>query len=460
MQVHKIKKGLDLPITGQPEQTVSPARSVTRVALIAADYVGLKPTMFVKPGDVVKRGQPIFEDKKSPGVIYTSPGAGTVAAVNRAEKRALISVVINLSPGEISGRPADDEHHVFNNFARKPVPALSRDEVRALLLESGLWTAFRTRPFSRVPRPESTPDGIFINAMDTEPLAPRPELVVDENRDAFDVGLAAIAKLREGNIYLCVQAGSSIKAGPYSGIGVVEFAGPHPAGTVGVHIHTLLPAHRGRTVWHLAYHDVIRIGKLFQTGRLDVSQVVALAGPAVSKPRLIRTRLGASTTQLVDGELALDDTRLISGSVLAGRTAHGDERGYLGRYHVQVACLREGRDRDFLGWLTPGKNRFSVINLFVSSIQRGRKRFAFTTSTNGSERPMVPIGLYEKVMPMDLMPTFLLRALIIGDIERAEKLGCLELDEEDLALCTFVCPGKYDYAPYLRRVLTMIEEEG
>ncbi len=460
MPVHKIKRGLDLPISGAPAQSISPGPAVTRVALVAADYIGMKPTMFVKPGDAIKRGQPLFEDKKTPGVLYTSPGAGTIAAVNRGEKRALISVVIDLSPGEISGRPGDDEHQRFASFTGKPVPALSRDDVRALLLESGLWTAFRTRPYSRVPDPQSTPDGIFINAMDTEPLAPQPEVVVAENKDAFDAGLAIIAKLREGKMFLCVAKGSPIKAGPYSGIGIEEFSGPHPAGTVGVHIHTLLPAHRERKVWHLAYHDVIRIGRLFQTGRLDVTQVVALAGPVVSNPRLVRTRLGASTAQLVQSELSASDARVISGSVLAGRTAQGDERGYLGRYHVQVACLAEGREREFLGWLTPGKNRFSVINLYLSSLQRGRKRFAFTTSTNGSERAMVPIGMYEKVMPMDLMPTFLLRALIIGDVERAEKLGCLELDEEDLALCTFVCPGKYDYAPYLRQILTTIEEEG
>jgi Na+-transporting NADH:ubiquinone oxidoreductase subunit A len=460
MPLHKIKKGLDLPIAGQPEQAIHAARGVARVALLASDYIGMKPTMFVKVGEPVKRGQPLFEDKKSPGVLYTSPGAGTVSAINRGEKRTLISVVVELSDSEKSGSPRDHERVRFVHFSGKPVPALSRDEVRALLLESGLWTAFRTRPFSKAPAAEATPGGIFINGMDTEPLAPDPELVVAENRDAFDTGLAVIAKLREGKMYLCVAKGSTIKAGPYSGVSVEEFTGPHPAGSVGVHIHTKLPACRGRTVWHLAYHDVIRIGKLFRTGELDVSQIVALAGPAVLNPRLVRTRLGASTDELAQGELVADETRVISGSVLAGRTAMGPDRAYLGRYHVQIACLREGREREFLGWLTPGKDRFSVINLYLSSLQRGRKRFDFTTSTNGSERPMVPIGLYERVMPMDLMPTFLLRALVIGDVERAEALGCLELDEEDLALCTFVCPGKYDYGPYLRQVLTTIEQEG
>ncbi len=460
MPVNKIKKGLDLPITGQPDQNVSAARPVLRVALLAADYIGMKPTMLVKVGDAVKRGQPLFEDKKTPGVVYTSPGAGTVQAINRGDKRAFISIVVELSPSEASGTPRDDEHQPFPHFTGKPVPALSRDDVRALLVESGLWSAFRTRPFSKVPAVDAVPDGIFINGMDTEPLAPDPEVVVARNKDAFEAGLGVIAKLREGKMFLCVGKDSTIKSGPYSGIAVEQFAGPHPAGTVGVHIHTKLPAHRGRIVWHVAYHDVIRIGKLFQSGKLDVSQVVSLAGPSVAKPRLVATRLGASLDQLVEGELLPGEVRVISGSVLAGRTASGAERGYLGRYHVQAACLPEGREREFLGWLTPGKNRFSVINLYASSLRRGTQKFAFTTTTNGSERPMVPIGLYEKVMPMDLLPTFLLRALIIGDVERAEKLGVLELDEEDLALCSFVCPGKYDYAPYLRSILTAIEEEG
>lgn len=460
MALHKVKKGLDLPITGAPEQTIHPARPVTRVALVAADYVGMKPTMFVKEGDTVKRGQPLFEDKKSPGTIYTAPGAGTVAAINRGDKRALQSVVIDLSDREKAGDLGEDDAVRFEHYTEKGVPSWSREEIRALLIESGLWTAFRTRPFSRVPAVDSEPDALFITAMDSEPLAAEPEVIINENAEAFDTGLAVLAKLREGHIYLCVRKDSPIKAGPYSGITVEHFAGPHPAGTAGLHIHTLRPVHRERTAWHVGYRDVVRIGTLFMTGKLNVEHVVALAGPAVKEPRLIRARLGASVDQLTEGELHEGDVRTISGSVLAGRQAEGDVYGYLGRYHGQIACLDEGREREFLGWLGPGNDKFSITNVFTSSLRRGKKRFAFTTSTHGSERAMVPIGLYEKVMPLDLMPTFLLRALVIGDVERSERLGCLELDEEDLALCTFVCPGKYDYGPYLRQILTQIEREG
>ncbi len=460
MALHAIRKGLDLPILGAPEQVIYAARPATHVALLSADFHGMKPAMRVAEGDAVKRGQPLLEDKKLAGVLHTSPAAGRVIAVNRGEKRALQSIVIELSERERAGAPGSDEHHPFASYAGKPIPVLSRDDVCALLIESGLWTAFRTRPFSRTPAPESTPDAIFITAMDTEPLSAKPEVSVAQNADAFDAGLAVIAKLREGAIFLCVAKGSPIKAGPYSGLLVEQFAGPHPAGSVGVHIHTLRPVDRSKTVWHIGYQDVIRIGKLFTAGQLDVEQIVALAGPAVKSPRLLRTRLGASIAGLTEGELGDGEVRVISGSVLTGRAASGEVFGYLGRFHQQISCVREDRRREFLGWLAPGLDKFSILNVFTSGLQRGRKKFAMTTSTNGSERAMVPIGLYEKVMPMDLMPTFLLRALIIGDIERAERLGALELDEEDLGLCTFVCPGKYDYAPYLRQVLTQIEDEG
>lgn len=227
----------------------------------------------------------------------------------------------------------------------------------------------------------------------------------------------------------------------------------------GFHIHLLDPVDRNKLVWHLNYQDVAAIGKLFASGELDVERIVSLAGPSVKRPRLLRTRLGTSTRDLVEGELLEGEKRIISGSVLSGRAASGEIFGYLGRYHHQISVLAENRQREFVGWLRPGLNRFSTINTFLSKFLPGKK-FPFTTSTNGSDRAIVPIGMYERVMPIDILPTFLLHALLVGDVERAEELGCLELDEEDLALCTFVCPGKADYGPLLRQILTIIEKEG
>lgn len=459
MGVHRFKKGLDLPITGEPEQVIQASPAVSSVALMVADYVGMKPTMFVKVGDTVKRGQPLFEDKRSLGTFYTSPAAGKITGVNRGDKRALLSVVIALSDGELENGPSDEEVVSFDSYEDKDIVSYSRDEVRALLIESGLWTSFRTRPFSKVPGIDSDPDSIFITAMDTNPLAADVDVIYQDNQSAFEKGLAAIAKLREGHIYLCTAEGSAVEVGPHAGIAHEKFAGPHPAGTAGLHIHTLRPAHPGRIAWTINYQDVIAVGNLLTTGKLDVSRVISVAGPQVSEPRLVRTRIGASTDALLEGGLKDGENRIISGSVLSGRTAQGEVHGYLGRYHLQISVIAEDTEREFLGWLGPGQEKFSLINTFVSKLTPKHK-FNFTTTTNGSVRAMVPIGMYEQVMPMDLMTTHLLRALLVGDVERAERLGCLELDEEDLALCTFACPGKNEYGPYLRQILTTIESEG
>lgn len=459
MALHKIKKGLDLPIAGEPDELVVDSKPVTRVGLAAADYVGLKPRMFVKEGQTVKRGEALFEDRKAPGVIFTAPGAGVVSAVNRGEKRALQSVVIELNEAERTGNPGDEDHASFESYTGGAVAGLDRDRIRALLLESGLWTSIRQRPFGKVANPDIEPYSIFITAMDTNPLAPPVEPAYAGNEDAFEQGLLCLAKFREGRIFLCRAPGSKIAAGPHSGVSNEEFKGAHPAGTPGVHIHTLCPVNRERPAWYVDFRDVIAMGKLFMTGKLDVSKTIALAGPMVEKPRLIRTRLGAFIDELLEDELKPGEHRAISGSVLSGRIATGLEHGYLGRYHHQVSVLLEDRERVFLGWLGPGTNKFSVLNTFVSKLDR-KKKFEFTTSTHGSSRPIIPIGAYEKVFPMDILPSFLLRSIAVDDIERAEELGILELDEEDVALCSFVCPGKNEFGPMLRRNLNQLEEEG
>jgi Na+-transporting NADH:ubiquinone oxidoreductase subunit A len=453
---HRVRKGLDLPIAGEPEQRVDQAPVPARVALLADDYVGMRPTMHVAEGDGIKRGQLLFEDKKTPGVRFTAPGGGHVAKIHRGERRALQSLVIELDSAEQSSA---GECTPFDSYTGKPPESLTRQQVRDLLVESGQWTAFRRRPFSRVPPPDEVPHAIFVTAMDTRPLAPAVDVVLAGREEDFQRGLQALAKLTDGPVYICKSPGNTVPAPGNSRFRVEEFEGPHPAGTAGVHIHFLTPVSRQRAVWVMGYQDVAATGKLFATGELDVARTVALAGPAVKRPRLLRTRLGASTASLVKGELIDGPTRIISGSVLGGRAAGGEVFGYLGRYHNQVAVLPEGGTRHFLGWMTPGFHLFSTVNTNLSKLIPGKK-FRFDTAVHGSDRAMVPIGLYERVMPMDILPTFLLRALLIGDVEQAEKLGCLELDEEDLALCTFVCPGKAEYGPLLRRVLTMIEKEG
>lgn len=441
-----IRKGLDLPITGTPEQAISAGRTVTQVAVLGADYVGMKPTMAVQEGDRVKKGQVLFTDKKTEGVQYTAPAAGVVKAINRGERRVFQSVVI-----DIDG--TDEE--TFQSYAPQQLSSLSADDVQANLVNSGLWTALRTRPFSRVPALGSRPQAVFVNAMDTNPLAANPELVINEQADAFRNGLTVLKQLTDGPLFVCKAPAANI---PSAGVETTEeFAGPHPAGLTGTHIHSLYPVSAARVVWSIGYQDVIAVGLLFTTGKLYTDRVISLAGPQVNKPRLIRTQIGASLSQLTEGELAAGENRLISGSVFGGRTASGENQ-FLGRYHNQISVLREGRERPMLHYLTPGVNRFSVMPIYLSKFLS--KTFAFTTTTNGSERAMVPVGAYEKIMPLDILPTQLLRALIVEDMDTAISLGALELDEEDLALCSFVCPGKYEYGPILRKNLTRIQAEG
>jgi Na+-transporting NADH:ubiquinone oxidoreductase subunit A len=469
MALHKIEKGLDLPISGRPLQVVRGTSPCSRVAVMADDYPGMKPRMHVEEGQAVKRGQLLFEDRKQPGVLHTAPGAGRVIAINRGERRALHSVVIDLSDTERSGQPADDDFAVFEHYsasAGADPDSLSRDQVRNLLVESGLWTALRARPFSKVPEPDSDAAALFITATDSNPLAPLPEVVLADQMDDFHRGTRILDNLLDGPTFLCVDEHSEIADGTPPGVRVERFTGKHPAGTVGLHIHTLMPVSRARSVWHVGYQDVAAIGRLFATGRLDVARIISIAGPCVEDPRLERSRIGACVSEIVTSDIAKSsgrpdskEIRSISGSVLTGKRTHGDIFDFLGRYDLQVTLLEEDRENVFLGWLSPGAKLFSVTGVFLSKIFKP-KDYRFTTSTYGSQRAMVPIGLYEKVMPIDILPTFLLRALLVGDLERAEQLGALELDEEDLALCTFVCPGKVNYGPLLRKNLELIEKEG
>ena len=438
---------MDLPITGTPAQRIEAARPVRSVAIVGFDYHGMKPTMSVQVGDRVKLGQVLFSDKKNPGVVFTAPGAGVVSAIHRGQQRVLQSVVIDLD---------GDEQETFASYSAAQLDTLDAQAVRDNLQQSGLWTALRTRPYSKVPAVDAVPSSIFVTAIDTHPLAADPALVIAEQAEAFEQGLKVLSRL--ARVFLCKAPGAALPGENLSQVKTESFAGPHPAGLAGTHIHFLDPVSANKTVWSIGYQDVIAVGKLFTTGQLSVERVVALGGPVVEQPRLLRTRLGACLNELTAGELKPGNNRVISGSVFGGRNARG-AFAYLGRYHQQVSCLAEGNDREMLHYLRAGVNKHSVLNVFVSKLMGG-KRFDFTTTTNGSPRAMVPVGNYEKVMPLDILPTQLLRLLIVGDTEMAQKLGCLELDEEDLALCSYVCAGKYEYGPILRDNLTRIEKEG
>ena len=450
MAVHSNRKGLDLPLAGAPALQIAEAPASRRVALVAADWPGLKPGLAVQVGDHVLRGQKLFEDKRIPGVAFTAPAAGKVAAIHRGERRALMSVVVDVDPGD---GPAQQVK--FAAGAGRGAAALDVGALRSLMQESGLWTALRQRPFGHVPAAEGTAEAVFVTAADSRPHAPPPSLVIGPRTDDFREGLIALTRLGAGPVYLCTAAGETIDAPP--GVQVEQFQGPHPSGSVGWHIHRLHPVDMERRVWHIGYQDVIALGRLLRTGTLDLERVISLAGPSVRQPRLLRARLGASVDELVAGELHDGEHRVLSGSVLDGRIAAGEAGGFLGRYHLQVAVLPEGRRREMFGYVLPGADKFSVTGAVLGAFSRAQR--VLTTTTNGGERAMVPIGTYERVLPFDIEPVFLLRALITRDDQAAQKLGALELDEEDLALATCVCPSKYEYGPLLRDALTRIERE-
>nr|WP_287855978.1 Na(+)-translocating NADH-quinone reductase subunit A [Klebsiella sp.] len=445
----KITKGLNLPIAGMPSQQISSKTAVKRVALLGEEYIGMRPSMAVCEGDRVQKGQLLFEDKKNPGVRFTAPASGIVSAIHRGERRVLQSVVIDVEGDEVIH---------FSRYEPSDLAGLTRESVQQQLLESGQWTAFRTRPFSKIPAPGSVPAAIFVTAIDTNPLAAEPQAIILAQRDAFDAGLTVLTRLTDGQVHVCQASGGKLGGHPVGQVTFNQFTGPHPAGLPGTHIHFLEPVSLKKQVWHLNYQDVIAIGKLFLEGEIYSERIIALGGPQVKEPRLLKTCLGASLDELLVEELLDDENRVISGSVLSGTHAHG-AYAFLGRFHLQVSVVKEGREKELLGWVMPGKDKFSITRTTLGHFLK-HKLFNFSTDTHGGERAMVPIGNYERVMPLDILPTMLLRDLLAGDTDSAQALGCLELDEEDLALCTYVCPGKYEYGPALRSVLTQIEQEG
>ena len=449
-KVIRIHKGLDIPLEGEPEQKIYLGPRVSSVAVLGPDYNGMKPSMVVQVNDRIKKGQQLFTCKKRGGVSYTAPGSGVVKAIHRGEKRVFEALVIEL----------DDVEEAVSFPPILDFSAIASGEVERTLLESGLWTSFRTRPYSKCPLPGTSPHSIFVVAMDTHPLAAHQELIIGDgdNLESFHHGLKALCQLTGGKVYVCVGKNSQLTF-EEDQIDVVAFSGPHPAGNGGTHMHFLDPVSESKVNWTIDAQDTIAIGKLFLQGKLWEERIISLCGPQIKKPRLLRTRLGADLDQLTAGELKDEgESRLISGSVLYGRQ-RTDRFHYLCRFSRQVTALKEGRDREFLGWQSPGFNKYSSKPIYLSGWDK-KKKFSLTTTTNGSPRAIVPIGMYEKVMPLDILPTQLLRALCSKDTESAQNLGSLELDEEDLALCTFVDPGKMDFAPLLRAHLEMIERDG
>lgn len=418
-----IRKGMDLALPGAPGPTIETGPSLRQVALLAADFPQVRPRLAVHEGDRVRVGETLFTDRRHPRLRFTSPASGVVSRILTGEQRPLRSIVIAVDGDDAQPFPLPDASRIATT---------RREDVEELLLASGLWTTLRTRPFGSIPVPGTQPADVFVTAIDTHPLAPRPEAIVAGRGSEFALGLAALARLTQGRVYVCQAPGPDLPRPDEPRIVVARFDGPHPAGLPGTHIHLLAPVSRERMVWHVGYQDVIAMGSLLMTGTLPVERVVALAGPAVRRPRLLRTRLGAALWEILRDELEEEGDgtsgrfQVISGSVLAGRTVTPEE-GYLGARDRQICVLPA---RGAADWVPVHGSR---------------------------PRAFVAVPAYDRVLPMDIPPAPLLRALLLEDDEAAVELGALELDEDDLALLGFVCPSRQDYGPLLRAALSRIQ---
>ncbi|QHQ35050.1 Na(+)-translocating NADH-quinone reductase subunit A [Algicella marina] len=447
MQNFNFRKGLDLPIAGAASGEPVEDTTVRTVALLGGDYIGLKPRLSVEEGDVVGAGAPIFAHKDTPEAVITAPVSGRIKAINRGARRKLISVEIEI---DADAAPAVD----FSEVGDVSTPEGLAERLGA----AGLWTSFRTRPYSKVPATTDRPAAIFVTAMDTEPLAADPAPIIAEAAEAFVRGLEAVAMLTDGDTWLCHAAGADVPVGDVAGVQVATFAGPHPAGLAGTHMHFLKPPTTGQFVWTIGYQDVIAIGRLLLTGTLDSRRVIAITGPLADKPRLVRTVAGASMRELCAGDNPDNlPARMISGSVLSGRAGVGAD-AYLGRYARQITLIEEDDKQIPMGWIRPMPSKYAYQPVLGSAF--ASKIYNLTTNLNGGRRAMVPIGTFEELMPQDFLPTQLLRSLLVMDTDQAQALGALELDEEDLGLVGFACPAKYEYGLALRDCLAKIEREG
>lgn len=446
-KVIKLKKGLDIPLKGKAEKVLVSPGLPGKFAVKPIDFPGIRPKMLVRPDDVVKAGTPLFFDKYNPDVMFTSPVSGRVVAVNRGERRKILEVVIKR-----------DDRIEYEKFVKSDPGSLDRKAIVERLLKSGLWPLLRQRPYGVIPKPDDTPRSIFISGFDTAPLAPDYDFVMQDSGSEFRTGIDVLNKLAGGKVCLNLN-GDHPQSDVFKGLSGVEinyFSGPHPAGNVGVHIHHLDPVHKNGTVWYINPQDLLLIGRLFLNGIVDFSRIVALTGSEIPKPRYYRSMMGASVDILVKDNVNEGKNRFISGNVLTGIRIPSD--GFVGFYDSQVTVIPEGDQYRFMGWATPGLDRFSASRTFFSWLMPG-KEYRHDTNYNGGERAYVLTGQYERVLPMDLIPQQLVKAIMVEDIDKMENLGIYEVVEEDLALCEYVCTSKIEVQSILRHGIELMIKE-
>lgn len=446
----KLRRGLDINLLGSAERVLSKSENAPLYALVPDHYRGVTPKLLVKDGDPVKAGTPVFFDKENPEVLFTSPVSGTISTIVRGEKRKILAVEIT-----------PDGAGSSVEFPVTPIKDLNRDQIKNRILASGLWPAIIQRPFGIIAKSSQSPKAIFVSGLDTAPLAPDMNFVTQNEEENLNAGLAALGKLTDGAIHLTI--GSDISAGTLSkakGAEIHQIDGPHPAGNVGVQIANIDPIGKGDIVWTVDLQHVVMIGRLFTSGKVNMSKIIALTGSEVAKTQYYRTISGTAIAPLVKKNIVKSQeqttVRYISGNPLTGKKIEAN--GYLGFYHNQITCLPEGDTYEFLGWGMPRFDKFSVSRSYFSWLTPSKK-YNLDTNLHGGERALVLSGIYDKVVPMDIYPVYLLKAIIAGDIDKMEQLGIYEILEEDLALCEFIDPSKTEWQSIVSQGINLMLKE-
>ncbi|WKN32209.1 Na(+)-translocating NADH-quinone reductase subunit A [Porifericola rhodea] len=447
----KLKKGFNINLAGKPQKVVGESDRSETFAIKPTDFPGIiRPKVTVREGDIVKAGTPVLFDKKMDQVMYCAPVSGEVVEIVRGEKRKLLAIKI------LADKEVVYEQH--KEHSSTEISGISREEAQEVMLKSGVWPQIIQRPYGIVANPEDTPKAIFVSTFDTHPLAPDYDVLLKNQASYFEAGVEVLKKFTSGKVNLGVNADAEVSPifSNAKGVQVNKFSGPHPAGNVGVHIHHIDPIGKGDLVWTIDPYGVVQLGKLFLKGVYDASKVIALTGSEVKEPQYYTTYQGACIDKLVDNRIKQDHVRYISGNVLTGEKI--DKKGYLGFYHHQLTVIPEGDQYEFLGWLKPTTSKLSFHRaLGLLSFLNPKKEFVLTTNTLGEERAFVQTGAFEKVVPMDILPEFLLKAIMAEDYDDMEALGIYEVVEEDLALCEFIDVSKHDIQAIIRDGINLIK---
>ena len=444
----KIKRGLNIKLAGEAGKVFSNIPLPETFAIKPPNFIGITPKLLVQQGDEVQAGTPLFFDKNNEAIKFCSSVSGEVIEIIRGAKSQIMEIKI-LADKEIS----------YADFNKANPNELSREEIIRLLLNSGVWPFIRQRPFGIIANPDDIPESIFISAFDSNPLAPDYNFIIKGNEADFQTGLDAVKKLTNGKIHLNINADST-KATAFTnvkGVEINQISGPHPAGNVGVQIHHIDPVNKGELVWYLNPQDIVIIGRLFNQGKFDATRIIALTGSQIKNPQYFKTITGSAVKNMIaESGLKDGENRIISGNVLTGNKISAD--GYLDFYDSQLTVIPEGHEYEFMGWLAPGFNKFSMSRAFFSWLTPNKKH-ELNSNLHGEERPFVITGEYEKVLPMDIYPVQLLKSILIEDVEMMEKLGIYEVVEEDFALCEFVCTSKIESQDIIRRGIDIIRKE-